>query len=704
MKLAKYTFFIIAILSYPLMAVASEVNDVSANWKCKWCPFEEGLRGNVEIGASYLSEDSFKFGNYSGLNNKGLYFIGNSDVHYQDENANYFNADILDLGLGSRFISLEAGKQGTYTVFLSYDELPRLWYDTSMTPFIGAGHDTLSLPLDWDYASNTSDMTTLSDSLKSVDIKYERKKVNMGISYIPTPNREEYRIKFTRETKQGVKMLGGAFGASGFSAQSSILPEPIDYVTDQLELTAAYSTKKWQTKLGYYGSFFKDKNTSLNWQNPFADASFKPAFGQVGLPPDNEFHQLFFSGAYQVFEHSRATTHISAGRMFQNEAFLGYTVNPSLTTSSLPRNSLNGRVNTWSWKLGIVSNPMPKLRLSASYNHNEQDNKTPQRSYSYIVADTSTSSSPKTNSPYSFRRKTLKINGSYHIFRRTKLSAGFDYDIYNRTFQEVDKTRENSVWAKLKFHPHDMIETTLNYSQANREVSNFNPDNEVSPPENPLMRKFNMADREREQIGVYFSITPIDILSVGLNADYSFDDYSNSLVGLTDSKEASYTLDVSFMPRNDVNIYAFFSRENLKSKQTGSQSYSSADWLVKNNDRINTAGIGIKLAVLENKLDIGLDYAYSRSKGRIDSESDVNSSILPFPDLETKLHSSKLYATYKVNDTLSIKFNYIYEKYQEKDWTIDNVEPDTISSVLALGQQNLPYKAHMLSASLRYQF
>jgi len=693
----------LVILSYPLLVNASEENAVSADWKCKWCPYEEGLRGNIELGSGFVSEDTFPFGNYRGFDDKGLYFTGNSDIYYQDNNANYFDLSALDLGLESRSISMDAGKQGNYSIFLNYDEISRLLSDTSMTPFIGAGSNTLNLPSDWSSASNTGDMTTLSSSLNKIDIGYKRKRVNMGISYIPSPN-QEYSIKFTRETKKGVKMLGAAIGATGFSAKASILPEPIDYITDQLELTAAYNTKKWQTKFGYYGSFFKDENASLNWQNPFAASSSDPASGQIGLPPDNEFHQLFFSGAYQLFQRTRATAHISAGRMFQNDSFLGYTVNPSLTTSSLPRNSLDGRVNTWTWKLGLVSNPMPKLRLNASYNHNQQDNKTPQNSYSYVVADTSASSSQKTNSPYSFKRKTLKINGSYRVLRRTKLSAGFDHEIYNRTYQDVDKTRENKVWTKLKFHPYDMVETTLKYSYANRNASSFNPNSEISPPENRLMRKYNMADRERDQVGVYLSVTPIDILTVGLNADYSFDDFSNSSVGLIDNKSTNYTLDISIMPREDISIYTFFSRENLKSNQAGSQSFSTADWRVKNNDRINTAGIGIKLAMLENKLDIGFDYSYSRSKGHMDSESDIFSSVEPFPDLETRLHTSKVYANYKLSEDLSVRFNYIYEKYQEKDWTIDNIEADTIPNVLALGQQNNPYNAYMFSTSLRYEF
>ena len=46
--------------------------DISG-WICKYCVFEEGWSGEVEGGAGYVSDDSYKFGEYNGLQDKGAY-------------------------------------------------------------------------------------------------------------------------------------------------------------------------------------------------------------------------------------------------------------------------------------------------------------------------------------------------------------------------------------------------------------------------------------------------------------------------------------------------------------------------------------------------------------------------------------------------------------------------------------------------------
>jgi hypothetical protein len=50
--------------------------DIS-DWICKYCVFEEGWSGEVEGGAGYVSDDSYKFGEYNGLQDKGAYPVAN---------------------------------------------------------------------------------------------------------------------------------------------------------------------------------------------------------------------------------------------------------------------------------------------------------------------------------------------------------------------------------------------------------------------------------------------------------------------------------------------------------------------------------------------------------------------------------------------------------------------------------------------------
>ena len=78
--------------------------------------------------------------------------------------------------------------------------------------------------------------------------------------------------------------------------------------------------------------------------------------------------------------------------------------------------------------------------------------------------------------------------------------------------------------------------------------------------------------------------------------------------------------------------------------------------------------------------------------------------VSPFPDLETKMHSLRLYADYKLEKNTTLKLSYRYEKYDEDDWSLDGVRPDTIPEVLLLGEDAPDYNQHVFGVSLVTRF
>ena len=99
----------------------------------------------IEVGAGYVSQDSFKFGQYNGLFNKGVYGIFNIDARggapYDSDSAQRWRIYGTNLGLDDRYLYGEFGDQGTYKVWGSYDQLRSNYAtgDTYQTPFQGAG-------------------------------------------------------------------------------------------------------------------------------------------------------------------------------------------------------------------------------------------------------------------------------------------------------------------------------------------------------------------------------------------------------------------------------------------------------------------------------------------------------------------------------------------------------------------------------------
>ena len=101
----------------------------------------------IELGVGYVSEDSFKFGNFTGLHDNGAHLIGNIDLNRRNEaNTHYFSLTGRNLGLSSRNLTIEGGEQGNYGLRLEYDEIPRYFSDTYQTPYLGAGTNRLTQP------------------------------------------------------------------------------------------------------------------------------------------------------------------------------------------------------------------------------------------------------------------------------------------------------------------------------------------------------------------------------------------------------------------------------------------------------------------------------------------------------------------------------------------------------------------------------
>lgn len=696
MKSTTKLFPLILLSAQAAMAAAADNTAVdTSEWACKFCAFEEGFSGTVELGLGNVSDDSFKFGEYNGLNEKGGFLIGNAALRSRGANANYWNVDASNLGLDTRSLGVEGGKQGTYKVILQYDELPHYISDSAATPYLGSGTDTLTLPGTWVKAGSTAGMTDLANSLQPVDLETKRKRLGLGVT-LASVRDWEFAVKVRHETKEGTQRIAGTFF---FNAAQ--LVQPVDYVTDQVDVSASYTGSKWQARLAYYGSTFSNNNSSLTWDNPYTSTPGVDDKGQLALAPDNEFHQILASAGYSFSDKTRASADLAFGHMTQNQAYLAPTLNTTLVVPALPQSSLDGSVDTLNANLKVVSALMDKLRLNAAFIYDDRNNKTPQAAYPWVTTDMILNPA-RTNLPYSFTKSTAKLSADYLATARTRASAGFDYETNERTYQEVAKTTENTFWGKVNTRVLDNLDLMLKLAHADRDNSGYVVVPEISPPENPLLRKYNMASRTRDTGGLRADVSAWQTVNLGFGIDYANDDYSKSQIGLTESRDVSYGVDASTLLAKNTTLYVFLTREQIKSNQAGSQLFSTPDWTGENNDTVDTAGIGVKHTLIKSKLDIGADYAISHSRGEVTVYTGAPDPA--FPDLISKLGSVKLYATYRIKDNISLNGTYWYESYKSENWQLDGVTPSTIPNVLTLGEQPPSYYVNVVMLTVRYKF
>ena len=685
-----------------LVAVDSRFNETpgaeidTSSWRCRFCPdnADQPWFLEVETGPGYVSNDSFKFGEYNGLEDKGLFLVLDVDARYRDGEANYLDISASDLGLDIRDVDIEGGKQGRYRINLLFDQIDHNELDTARTPYRGTSSQLL--PDSWVAGSTTLAMTTLNSDLRDIDFSTRRRVLKLNSRVIQN-EKWSYDVGVERQTRQGEVPFGAAIGTTFADARSAILAKPIDYVTERLELAANYRDNDGTGSISFVLSTFRNDNSSLEWENAFSVGSTS---GQLAQEPDNQMWQIGASGQYRRFENVRLNGSLTFARLTQNEDFLPYTVNSVVATPPLPRSSLDGKVDVARANANALWMLDSGSRVKLSYEYFEHVDDTDRDTYTYVIADNALTGTPRANFSYDFRTQKFGAEASRRLERNDNLSGGLEYGVYDRTYQEVEHSTETRIWTRYAKSTSANVDYSVQLEGARRDADSYEAQAELIPPENPQLRKYNLADRDRIAASFNMDFTAGERWFVSLGLDQATADYTDSSVGLTESRDMSIGFDLQYLLSDEISLTAYLDHTEISSIQDGSSLAGDPDWSAENEDRIDTLGLGLSYIPREENFRLGIDYVHTVAIGKIDFD-DV--SVTPLPDLESELDNIEIYAELDYSENLTYRASYAYEVYEEKNWNLDGVTPSTIDNVLTLGETSPDYRIGVLWMTLKYR-
>ena len=161
------------------------------------------------------------------------------------------------------------------------------------------------------------------------------------------------------------------------------------------------------------------------------------------------------------------------------------------------------------------------------------------------------------NVPFSFTQDRFKLGADYRGLEGVKLSAGADWDWRSRPYHEVVTTRETTVWGKAGVQAGEKLNLGFRLAKAQRTHSAYGVSTWFGAAENPLLRKYNLAERQRDTAGVRADIAATDTLSLGLSVDYANDGYAKSLVGLKNARSVNTAADLSLALSEKTRLNAY---------------------------------------------------------------------------------------------------------------------------------------------------
>jgi MtrB/PioB family decaheme-associated outer membrane protein len=670
----------------------------TSEWTCSKCPFDRGYRAEVDAGVGYVDDDSAKFGDYTGLDEQGAHAIVNAEGRSASESGYVLEYQLTDLGLDSREVRVDGGKQGRYEFGLFYDRIPHSIWDTTATPYSGVGSRNLTLPSNWVDGGTTGGMTQLDSSLRNVDVGYDRDRYGADGRFWFLDN-FSFDLDYRRDERSGTRPQLASFGSV-----TTQLVAPVDDTTDRVDATVRYQGKGWFVQAGYYGSFYDTKAAYLRWDNPFKAMTPGGTAGQMALAPDNSYNEFGASaGWYGLPFNSTVTLSFATGKGEQDTGFLPYTVNTQLATDPLPAANLDASVDTLRYDLTLTSQPIQRLRLRGTVAYDERDNDTRQLTFtSPVHTDLFQVLEDRVNPVYGLERLRLFGSADFEVYDELSIGAGGEWRSVDRTGSDQDVSSEETSdgWGKLQYQPTGYLGFVLKGGAMERVPDEYVPD-AAGTGQNPLLRKYNMAYLYRSYgealVNVAFGELPV---TLGASAFYGDDSYNLSFIGATSGLDRRYGVDLSWAMTDTVTVYGSFGEERLDARSEGSAQFDYADWRWVSNDESITYGAGLRAQLLP-KLHLGVDYTYAR--GRSDLRL-VGVNGGSFPTVSSDLSSFRADLSYALNERWDLAFSWINESLDSSDWALDGIEPDTLPTALALGADPYEYNVNYFAASVRYYF
>ena len=702
------------------------------------------IEDEVTVGAYYLDDDAFRYGKYTGLTDEGVEplidFRIDERPQWDSGDTRRWHLEGWRLGLDSRRLEYAWQDQGVQAFSAEYRQIPNNRIGDGVTPYRGVGGDTLALAPGWAIepgSSSTEGFINLSPSLAKLEVDTERKRLDLAYER-KLGKAWGFNIDYKHETKDGTRTIGALFGYNGGNPRSVILPAPVDYVYDNVEAMFTFGTARLQAGFGVYLSFFSNDETALIWQNAYGRQSqwdesvhYPDAQGRLALEPDNSYRQFKGYAGFNFSPTTRLTADLAIGTMEQDEPLLSYTINPQLEVHTpVPLANADAQIDTTLLNVRFTAQPLRRLGLAVNWNYDDRDNQTPRAVYPYIGGDSQDQrpyEEGRINLPYSYERSKADAIATLRLGGRARIKGGVEYSDISREYSEVAGADEWAWVGGIRINPFETTSFSFDVRSSSRDVDAY-VDNlplieshlpgtlEEDEFENhPLLRKYFLTGRDRDEYRLRVDFYPNPQVNLGLSASRFDDDYDDGYFGLNEAEVSAVSFDVGWYPREHVALLAYYTMEEYDASQS-SRSFGNAaaaadperDWFADSSDDVDTWNLSLTFSEIGadrgwKGFEIGFDYTLSDVSSLIDVTA-TTLETAPLPELNTDMSSVSAWARFNVGEHASVRMALEASDLETTNFALDDVDPDTLSNVLLLGNTAANYDVILVTAAFTYRF
>jgi MtrB/PioB family decaheme-associated outer membrane protein len=699
----------------PPAAAPAAVPPLAAGGRCPW---KLQAIGGLEGVAG--DPDSSKFEEYRDVP-RGA-FLSLFCLSREQPDGRHLELTLQNFARADEWDVLSTGQWGRYLGYLSLNKIPHRLSNTSELIF--QSHDdnsvyTLPLPVReaFEGFAADSDMTGFEGLVSSLErpfpLSFQRTAWGGGAAADRGAG-FSYFGSYQNESREGTEPIGTTFS---FTNEVE-LPEPIDYVTQDLDAGAQYVGGLGPLQLTYWGQWFQNDNRAITWDNPIqtVDQVGSSARGRMALPPTNTSQTLTLSGAANFTPRARLVATLSGAHWSQDEALLPSTINSALTVEPLPVTHSDIQVDTSLINMVFTDRLDDQTLFTARWNRYRMSDDRPSFLFQQVITDTSVDDfEDSADQLTSIRVEDLSGDLSYAYSRRLALDLGFNQNQTDRKRGDVRHATEGILRIGANYLVNGTTAVRFFYNWADRNIGPYVP---VSEEQAPDLRKYDEAARDRQQGGLIAQFSPNERWDWDLALNLQSDDYDESALGLVSDRVANISLDGAYSLDAVTNAYLGISYERIRSHLrsrfrpvVGGEPVDDPanDWESFQRNRDWTYWLGLDRAIVPGEWHGGACVSYTDGHGVVDAVGvpggAPQSEPPPWPDVDFRYLALDLYADHRLNGTTVLRFQYGYERYRETDFVQDIMVPymgfiDSGSATsIYLGARQPGYGAHIFSVS-----
>ncbi len=640
-----------------------------------------------------------------------------TDARFAREDPNglwQFRASADNVGWRDQKYFADYERAGKLFVSGLWNQIPQFYSVDTKTPYNRTG-DALVLPdaVQQAIQSKQATLNAYVPIAPQFDLT-ERRDIGQ-VNFLATPTKEiDVKASFTTQRHRGELPWGASFG---FSNDVEV-PLPYDSRTNDFNLGAEWTNGRNMLRVGYTGSWFDNLDDTLIWDSPLqlTDTTSAPGRGRTALWPSNSAQTISAAGYTKLAKRTQLTGFISFGFWSNDEPLLPFTINAALPELALPRTTAQADAHVFSTNLNFVSRPLDNWSFAARVRRYDYNNQTPHADIlDYVAYDTSLSQSTTAGPElYAHSRTTFDADATWTGLRQLALTAGYTHNGNGYDFRVFQGTSENVLRLTADAVGNQWVSFRAQYQVADRTGSDLNEGLLVQIGEQPGMRHYDQANRNRNQFTGQVDVTPSEVWTFSASAGLGKDNYDDSEFGLQDQSFRNLAFGADYRQANGFgggigyNYERYSGLQRSRSASPGAEfTDPSRDWTADSKERVNYFSIYIAPPRIGSRTEARLSYDYGYAKGSYDQAIVPGGPLVPpnqLPDVYNKLQQLHIDVRHRLSNRLAATFSYLYEPFRIYDFAFD---PSVVNGIvqpssLVMGYVYRPYTAHSAVFGVKY--